>query len=259
MAKAKKPGSVFFEEYFAEIYQQRWPKLYQALKEKPEKTFFQWSEKFPKYELDRASKIVAEALPISKGDRVLDLCAAPGGKSLFLAKAIGDSGKLVANELSKERRGRLKRVLGEHLPVAIDTEVTGHDGSKWGLYQKNEYDAVLVDAPCSGERHLLEKKSELELWSPSRGKNLAHRQYALLASAYLAAKDQSYIMYSTCSINPVENDLVIAKILKKKQGLSLVDVEVEMGEKTEFGWQILPDESNCGPMYLSLLEKKIQS
>ena len=119
---------------------------------------------------------------------------------------------------------------------------------------------MLVDAPCSGEKHLLETKSELDQWTPSRTKKLASRQYSLLCSALLTVKPGGVITYSTCSISPLENDGVIERILKKKpdqiESVSDSNSIPDFVEKTEFGYQIMPDQSGgFGPIFWSVLRR----
>lgn len=211
------------------------------------------------YVMDAASIYAAEALRVSSGDRVLDLCAAPGGKSLILIEKLGEAGFLVANELSDRRRARLRSVFDAYLPNSTrekNLKVTHHDGSKWCLYEQEAYDRVLLDAPCSGERHLMGNPKELNQWSKARSKNLSVRQFSLLASAFGVVKKNGRIVYSTCSISPTENDDVIAKLLKKRKGkVRVVEQKLDIGEATEFGWILLPDTTGFGPIYFSVLEK----
>jgi 16S rRNA C967 or C1407 C5-methylase (RsmB/RsmF family) len=149
----------------------------------------------------------------------------------------------------------------------LDVKVTGFDAQKWGLHEANVYDAVLADVPCSGERHLLENQDELKTWSPQRSAQLAVRQYAILTSALTAAKPGGRVVYSTCSISQVENDDVIAKLVKRRGHefenvqlppevlLRAKEFKIEL-EPTEFGYWILPDRSeNAGPIYFSLVRK----
>jgi 16S rRNA C967 or C1407 C5-methylase (RsmB/RsmF family) len=112
-----------------------------------------------------------------------------------------------------------------------------------------------VDAPCSGERHLLGNPKELVLWSESRSKKLAQRQYALLTAALLAIKSGGRIVYSTCSISPYENDGVITELKRRKgDSFRVQDVSnLEVGEKTEHGVQFLPDQIGWGPIYMCAL------
>jgi 16S rRNA C967 or C1407 C5-methylase (RsmB/RsmF family) len=208
------------------------------------------------YVMDPASIYPAVALQIQSHDEVLDLCAAPGGKSLILAQNLGSAGILVSNELSDKRRGRLRAVLNDYLPPNLRerVRVSGHDGSKWCLFETEAFDKILVDAPCSGERHLLSDPAELKVWSPARSKNLAARQYALLTSALAVVRVGGRIVYSTCALSPLENDLVIARLLRKRAGeAQVMPLKFAIGEPTEHGWSILPDQTGYGPIYLSLL------
>lgn len=286
------PSNLLFENYFGARYQERWPELRAAL-QTPEKQVLRknrfvdsndeglvacdfldqcyWkpepytlkknSEGFYNYYImDPASVLVARALGVDPNDQVLDLCAAPGGKSLILTEALGPEGRLIANEVSEGRRERLMRVLHEYVPKERRMQVTvkGLDGNQFGLRWPSSFDKVLADVPCSGERHLLENPSEFSLWTAKRTSNLAVRQYSLLSAAWLAAKEGGRIVYSTCSISPAENDSVVAKLIKKRspQLIRLPDLEkLDFVEPTEQGYQILPDRCGFGPMYFSVLTK----
>ena len=87
------------------------------------------------YIMDPASVMVARALQVQNGDRVLDMCAAPGGKSLILIEALKDAGEIFCNDLSPERRERLKKVIQQYVPRNIRDRVwvTGKDGVQFGL------------------------------------------------------------------------------------------------------------------------------
>jgi 16S rRNA C967 or C1407 C5-methylase (RsmB/RsmF family) len=216
------------------------------------------------YVLDPASIFPAVALDVQPGDEVADLCAAPGGKSLILAESLWKnsksptSGRLVANELSDPRRARLRAVIGDYVPSEVREKirVTGHDATRWCLYETEAYDRILLDAPCSGERHLLANSEEMNQWSPARSKNLAVRQYALLASALAVVRVGGRIVYSTCSLSNLENDNVIARLLKKRAGEArVVKRDFEIGEPTEHGWMILPDTTGFGPIYFAIIER----
>jgi 16S rRNA C967 or C1407 C5-methylase (RsmB/RsmF family) len=144
--------------------------------------------------------------------------------------------------------------------------VTNHDGSRWGLHEKGVYDLVMVDAPCSGERHLLESEKDMAVWSIARSRGLAHRQHALLCAALDAARVGRRIVYSTCALATNENDGVIQYFLKKRgdrakvirPALPAADDLALHPETTEFGWQIMPDTSGgAGPMYCCAIEKRV--
>lgn len=213
----------------------------------------------PFYKMDPASIVAARALNVQEGDRVLDMCAAPGGKTLVLIERIGAKGKLTANELSPKRRFRMMSVIKHYVPqdVRSQVDITGFDGSIYGLKVKDAFDRILLDAPCSGDRGLLQKSQELSEWTPKRPKNFAIRQYALLASAFMALKPGGTLVYSTCAISPFENDGVIDKLFKKKGGeFEIIPSESPLGEPTKHGRLILPDKDQAGPIYFCILKKK---
>lgn len=280
-----------FSTFFKSIYQDRWEAIVRALSQpevqvsliniesnaaihKYSSSELSWlggvvEKKHPErqdddlldvYVLDPASVMAARALNTQPGDSVLDMCAAPGGKTLVLAATLDGQGELIANEISQGRRERLIKVLQQYIPHSRrqHISVTGRDGVKFGLQMPNHFDRVLLDAPCSGERHLLENHAELSAWTQRRSENLAQRQYALLCSAYLTLKENGMVLYSTCSLSPIENDGVIRKALHKK-GFECASFETpapsQWAEKTEFGWIHLPDRSGFGPIYFSLLRK----
>ncbi len=211
------------------------------------------------YVMDLASIFVARALGVQDGDMVLDMCAAPGGKSLILAEMMGSAGELTANELSEARRERLKKVIQQYIPRDVRDRVwvTGRDGGKFALSHAEKFDRILIDAPCSGERHLIADESAIKEWKKTRSEKLAQRQYALLTAGLIAMKPGGRMVYSTCSISPLENDGVIAKLLKKKEGFRTVKTElpVESAERTEYGIQLWPDVTGFGPMYYCVIEK----
>ncbi|WP_413569673.1 RsmB/NOP family class I SAM-dependent RNA methyltransferase [Bdellovibrio sp. HCB117] len=288
-----------FFDHFKKIYGERWPALYEALvkgeqqvarknnlslvddlstkkwssfAEKPELPGCYWipsgqhvqpernaDELLDIYIMDPASVMVARALDVQSGDRVLDMCAAPGGKSLVLIESLKEEGEIFCNDLSPERRERLKKVIQQYVPRHVRDRVwvTGKDGVQFGLKEPESFDRILLDAPCSGERHILENKAAQDEWSPRRTEHLASRQYSLLAAALLAVKSGGRIVYSTCSISPAENDEVIRKLLKKKKdAVRLVEASLGVGgERTEFGVVYLPDQCGFGPLYFSIIEK----
>jgi 16S rRNA C967 or C1407 C5-methylase (RsmB/RsmF family) len=211
------------------------------------------------YVMDPASVIVAQLLEAKAGESVLDMCAAPGGKSLIIAEQMR-SGNLISNELSEARRDRLLRVFHEYIPKdqRLFINVKGLDANLYGLRMPEQFDRVLADVPCSGERHLLENAKEFSMWTEKRTKNLAIRQYSLLSAAWLSVKLNGRIVYSTCSISPEENDFVVSKLVKKRKPKILRPNWLEKYdfiEPTEHGYQILPDSCGFGPMYFSVIEK----
>ncbi len=254
---AKNTGPTF-DEYYRLIYQDRWEGLKTSLLRAREPIAYS-KGLLQSYYLDAASVVAAQVLGVERGDRVLDLCAAPGGKSLILATALKGSGTLVANDRSSNRRARLREVITSHLAEndRANITVTSHDATKWSLYEQNAYDKILLDAPCSSERHVLGDEKALKEWSPSRPKRLAVNQFAMLASALEAVVIGGSILYSTCSINPLENEKVIAKLAKRRAG-RFEEIVLDQGEKRPFGSIILPDVGEGrGPLYMCLIRRLI--
>ncbi|MDR1931321.1 MAG: RsmB/NOP family class I SAM-dependent RNA methyltransferase [Spirochaetales bacterium] len=258
-----------FDTFYSGLFGGRWPVLKAALQRQPESAAFSRGLLAPYY-LDAASAAAAFCLGETGNARVLDMCAAPGGKTLILASTLGPAGSITANERSASRRARLIRVLDEHLPHELRRRVgvTGHDAARWGLYEQNAYDLVLLDAPCSSERHLLLNPARLESWSPARIAHLARQSYAMLLAALAAAKPGGRVLYSTCALCAGENDEVVARVLKRRPGLArpaaaravlpegFAGTHTLRAEQAEFGANILPDTSGgAGPIYFALLKK----
>ena len=232
------------------------------------------------YHLDPASVLVAGLLPLANADSVVDLCAAPGGKSLVLAGQLRGSSSLICNERSRARRARLQRVLDRHLDPEIRARVsvTGHDAARWALYRPDSVDAVLADVPCSSEQHVLADAGALQQWSAGRSRRLSIQQGAILAAAIDAAAPGGWILYVTCALAPAENDGVVERILRKRAGrvaLSMPDAAelretatrllgeapyvselVEGVEWTDHGLMILPDLcAGAGPLFAARLRR----
>jgi len=251
-------GASAFDAFYSLMHGERWKALRGCLS-RPGNPVAYSNGLIAPYYLDEASIAAARALDVQPGDTVLDMCAAPGGKSLVLAVAATTGGTLVANERSAARRARLIRVLDEHLPPALRARVTvtSHDATRWGLYEQNRYDRILLDAPCSSESHVIRSPEHLAQWSPSRTRHLATQAHAMLAAAVEAVKPGGLILYSTCSVSGIENDEVLRRLLKKRGALvSVIPAAGEEGERTEFGTEIFPDRfEGRGPIYFSLLRK----
>ena len=263
--KDKKPsGAELFDSYYSELYGERWSSLRAALLGEPCQCGY--SEKLLKtYYLDTGSVRAARALPLENAEKIADFCAAPGGKSLVIASTMPEDAILVSNERSRDRKARLQKVLDEHLPEEIRSRVSvsGFDASCWCNHEREAYDRILLDAPCSSERHVMADPKYLALWTPARIRNLAVTQWSLLSSAFLVLKKGGFMVYSTCALAYAENDGVIKKLLKKYADASVVALpETDPdglcnGERTEFGVHVLPDRQNgAGPLYFALIHKE---
>jgi 16S rRNA (cytosine1407-C5)-methyltransferase len=211
--------------------------------------------------MDQASVLAAMSLRLPKEGAILDACAAPGGKSLVISSRMGPDLRLLSNELSAERRRRLSNVLGEYLDETKRRRVTvsGFDAAVLGGRRSEQarFAAILLDAPCSSERHVLKNAKALTQWSPARPRSLCRRQWALLSSCFLLLKPGASLVYSTCALGDEENDGVVARLFDK-YGPEVLAEELDFteGEKTRYGRLILPDASGgMGPMYVARVLK----
>lgn len=257
--KNKLFGKDGFEKYYSEKFGNRWVNLKKALLEPI--NYFSLKEGLTKtYFLDKASYLAVNKMPVLDFGNCLDMCAAPGGKTLVLATKIlkGENTFLQANEISANRRGRLKKVIHEHLPENLQQRisVTPHNGSLMCKSQQNYFDRILVDTPCSSERHILAQKKYLNQWTKARIKNLSYRQWSLLSSAFLLLKPEGFLIYSTCALSETENDLVVDKLIAKYKNAKIINIPpFENAETCRNGLIFLPDTSGYGPLYFALIKK----
>lgn len=268
-------GKEGFEEYYSQLYGKRWEALKEAFPKENQSVEYKVPGAEKSYFLDSASVLAALCLPVKGAENILDLCAAPGGKTLVLASRMDKEAKLSANERSGDRKHRLDVVVQECLPPDISERIitSCSDGSTWCTRQQECFDRILLDAPCSSERHVYLDNKYLSEWSKARVKTVSMEQWALLSNAYRLLCQDGILLYSTCALAPDENDRMIEKLVKKfnKEGNSFellpmnpdvteiekfVKINIPEVEKTEYGFQILPDVTQgAGPIYFSIIHK----
>ena len=276
-AKPKLFGADGFEEYYRELYGQRWDALKESFAGEGSAVEYHVTGAQESYFLDSASVLAALCLPLENATDLLDLCAAPGGKTLVLASRMDGDAKLSSNERSPERKHRLSTVVENCLPPEISERVitSCSDGATWCTRQSECFDRILLDAPCSSERHVIADPKYLNTWSPSRIKTVTTEQWALLSSAYRLLRPQGILLYSTCALCPEENDGMIERLYKKfnKDGTAFTLLEPAPNlsqisafapaltlpgfEKTKYGYMIMPDrQKGAGPIYFSIISKE---
>ncbi|KAB1268647.1 5-methylcytosine rRNA methyltransferase NSUN4 [Camelus dromedarius] len=208
------------------------------------------------YLMDAASLLPVLALGLQPGDTVLDLCAAPGGKTLAL--------------LQTSCCRRLQKVLHSYVPQDIRDKnrvrVTSWDGRKWGELEGDTYDRVLVDVPCTTDRHSLHEE-ENNIFQRSRKKErqmLPMLQVQLLAAGLLATKPGGHVVYSTCSLSHLQNEYVVQGAIELLASQYSMEVQVEglthfrklfmdtfsFFPSCQVGELVIPNlMANFGPMY----------
>ncbi len=161
------------------------------------------------------------------GERILDLTAAPGGKATHVAAQMAGRGLLVANEIKSKRVGHLAQNMerwgAEN--VVILNETPERLAAHWGA----SFDRVLVDAPCSGEGMFRKDMRARRDWSPEMVQGCALRQQNILHTAARLVRAGGYLLYSTCTFAPEENEAVLAHFLAAHADFSLVDLPAYPG------------------------------
>ncbi|XP_058034094.1 5-methylcytosine rRNA methyltransferase NSUN4 [Ahaetulla prasina] len=225
------------------------------------------------YILDAASILPVLALNVQPGNIVLDLCAAPGGKTLALLQT-GYCRELTANDLSMSRTVRLRNVLRSYFPKEIQNivRVTSGDGRNWCHTETGTYDKVLVDVPCTNDRKsVLEDENNIFTYARKGERQmLPMLQLQLLIAGVLAAKPGGEVVYSTCSLSELQNEYVVERAVELLNIQYSISVKVEdlshfrrlfqntfsFYSNCRLGELILPHlTANFGPMYFCKLHR----
>lgn len=175
------------------------------------------------YSQEPSAMYVGEVVAPQPGERVLDLCAAPGGKTTHLVAKMKDQGLLVANEIFRKRA----LVLAENLERwgTAQTVVTNESPADLEKHFPQFFDRILVDAPCSGEGMFRKEPAGIEYWTPDYPAECANRQRKILASALRMLKPGGTLVYSTCTFAPEEDEQNAAWLLATYPGLTMVPIK----------------------------------
>ncbi len=175
----------------------------------------------------------AECVLIENDWKILDMCAAPGGKSTQLKSKLGEKGLLVSNEIIPSRckilTGNIERLgLKNCVTTCMDT-------SRLAKTFPETFDLVMVDAPCSGEGMFRKDDVAIEEWSVSNVLMCAERQAEILENAVKVLKDGGYIVYATCTFSLEENEMTVASFLERHPEFEIVPVKKEVEDNTSDG------------------------
>lgn len=185
---------------------------------------------------------------------ILDLCAAPGGKSTLLSQWLGDEGLLVSNEVVRQR----VFILSENMQKwgNGNTVVTHNQASDFGERCENLFDCALVDAPCSGEGMFRKDKQAIDEWSEENVKMCAKRQREILTNMWASLKPGGILIYSTCTFNTDEDDNN-ARWIRDELGADIlpVKIEKEWGITETIGYHFYPHKVRGEGFYLCAFRK----
>lgn len=200
---------------------------------------------------DISSQLCCHALGVRAGDTILDICAAPGGKSFTLAELSGDKGRILAFDLH-ENRVRLIHDGAERLGLSSVHASVG-DGKEFNPDMPMA-DKILCDVPCSG-LGVISRKPEIKKKSPGDLKNLPQIQYAILENAARYLKRGGDLIYSTCSLSREENDAVVDKFLSEHDEFEGVPF-LEREPFGDYKATILPEHFGSDGFFISKIRRK---
>ena len=174
------------------------------------------------YSQEPAAQMVAQVAAPSKGSRVLDLAAAPGGKSTHLLSYLDNTGLLVSNEINPKR----SKILVENIERfgARNVIVTNTSADKLAKVFKNYFDTIVFDGPCSGEGMFRKDPDAIQYWHKEYPSELAQLQKDILSDGLKMLAPGGQLIYSTCTWSPEENEGVVAWILENNPDLELVAI-----------------------------------
>lgn len=212
------------------------------------------------------SMLAAPILAPQPGQRVLDLCAAPGGKTAMLAALMQQQGLLVANDLSVDRIKALRHVVGRM--GMTNVLCTQSDARRFTADQP--FDAVLADVPCSCEG-TVRRNAKVRFAQAPRA-NICHNQAQILSRAVAALAPQGRLLYSTCTLAPEENEAQITALLAREPSMRLLPIDLAgirhrpglshwqdqaFHHDCSLCWRLYPQDNNSGGFFLALLEKSL--
>ncbi|MBO6303527.1 MAG: 16S rRNA (cytosine(967)-C(5))-methyltransferase RsmB, partial [Selenomonadaceae bacterium] len=205
---------------------------------------------------DESSMLVAHILSPEENDFVIDLCAAPGGKTTHIAALMKNKGKILATDIYSHK---LTKINENAKRLGIDIiETKELDGREIGNAYENKADKVLVDAPCSG-LGVLRRRPDARLKKTEEDiKKLPILQNELLESGAKAVKNGGVLVYSTCTIEPRENEEVVIKFLDKHSEFYLDNTGdcLPLKKRDEKMIQLLPTRDNTDGFFIARMIKK---
>ena len=205
---------------------------------------------------DYSSQLCCKAVSPRKGETVIDICAAPGGKSTLLASQLPDGSLLVSNEVIRSRAVILKENLikwgRDHVVI------TQNDPADFKKLNQ-AFDLILVDAPCSGEGMFRKDREAIEEWSEANLHLCRERQKRIISDIWDSLKPGGYFIYSTCTYNPEENERIVEWI-QEKWGAESIKIEhpfpeITAAENPLYGYRFYPHKVEGEGFFISVLRK----
>lgn len=192
---------------------------------------------------DEASQLVTDYLKLEEGNTVVDVCAAPGGKTLAAAERLGNTGKVHSHDIYK-RKIQLVAKEAERLGLT-NVEIDTWDATKLKESLVEKADRVIVDAPCSG-LGVVRRKPEIKYKKNNdEVATLPIKQLAILETSSKYVKKEGILLYSTCTINPYENERVAADFVRKNPNFEILSET-----------QLLPNVNGTDGFFICVMRRK---
>ena len=235
----------------------KWCEWGRYLAERPKFTYDPTFHAGAYYVQEASSMFVWQALSqlVEQDALVLDMCAAPGGKSTAIAQYLSENGFLVSNEYVPQRA----HVLVENITKwGAPNCVVTNNAPRHFEKLKTRFDAILVDAPCSGEGMFRKDERAREEWSPANVEMCVERQREILESAWKVLKPGGVLIYSTCTFNSHENEEQVQWLIDEMEAEYLpLKIEDEwMITATERGYRFLPHKTRGEGLFMAAVRKQ---
>lgn len=203
---------------------------------------------------DEAAQLAASVLDPRPGERILDACAAPGGKSCHLLERQPEVAELVALDIDEERLLRVRENLAR---LQLEATALAGDGSRPpAALAAASFDAILADAPCSASGVIRRHPDVKLLRRASDITQLAAQQLAILQGLWPLLKPGGRLLYVTCSVLEEENSAVVGRFLELQEDARESGTAIPWGEPREHGRQLAPRTNGPDGLYFALLEKR---
>lgn len=203
---------------------------------------------------DEAAQLAVSLLAPTAGERILDACAAPGGKAGHIREVTSDGDNLFAIDVEEARVSLIK---DNFTRLKLDANILVADATQpeaW--WDGKQFDKILIDAPCSASG-IIRRQPDVRLHREAKDiLRLSSLQFEILKALWPLLRLGGTAVYATCSILRDENDGVIRKFVSNTNDCEVQDLSVDWGTPTEFGHQILPGEQDMDGFFYSVLVKK---
>jgi len=206
--------------------------FYYSQEDKPAKHPYYYAGLY--YIQEPSAMAPATFLPVNEHDRVLDLCAAPGGKSTELAAKLNQTGLLVTNDISASRAKALLKNI--EISGVTNAVVTSEAPFSLAKHFESYFDKILVDAPCSGEGMFRKDPSIIKNWEQYGVEYYSKLQKEIILYAADMLKPGGYMLYSTCTFSPEEDEGTIEYLLSNRSEFSIETIDYDFGASGQEKW-----------------------